>query len=585
MAIKSLEALKFLVRKPVTVRVPYEEKIPSDRYRGLHANDWNLCIGCGNCAAICTCDAIEMVEIKTLKDEPGKRNLRPRIDYGRCSFCGQCVDICPTGSLKLTADYKLITTDKDDFVRLPIQQMDTTPGKGWISDTEVSYLNYDRMEIKERKPEERAKDFGWILERRFTPDEAYIEAFRCLGCELCIDGCPTRMKIPTWIKHIREGDNEKAVQVMFLDNPFSQVCGTVCTHRCEDACVYSHRGSAVRIMHLKGYGTSMVEDYRKALGTKTKKSTGKKVAIIGAGPGGLTAAYYLRKEGHRVDVYEGLDVAGGMMKVGIPRYRLPQEILDKEIGYIKSLGVKIIFGKYLGKDIKLSSLLKKYHAVLLAIGLHKGTNMGVDGEDLENVLDAVELLRKVNLGASFDLKGRVMVVGGGNTAMDASRTALRLGADEVIISYRRRKVDMPADEDEIKEAEDEGVMIWPQTLPIKIRRKGDKLEVEYVETDMVPVEGERRPRPVPNMKKRHRIMVDYVIKAIGQTVDWSILEEDIRERLKFDRHRLHVNKSFMTSIDGLFAAGDIANRTGDIVSAVRDGKVAAKGIIRYLKKK
>ncbi len=584
MNLKFLDAIKFLGKKPHTVRVPYEKKEPALRYRGVHVNDWSVCVGCGNCAKICTCQAIEMVEIESITPKKGATNLRPKVDYGRCSFCGQCVDVCPTGSLKLSREYEIISPDKKDFVFIPNTERDSGAGTGWEADIETSLLDFGRVEMPEREPDERKHDFEWGL-KGFTEKEAQWESTRCLGCGLCIQGCPTAMNIPEYINEITHGNYEKSVEWMYVNNPLPEICGTICTHRCEEACVYHNRGQAVQIRYLKGYSTDRVNDYGKVLGY-SKEKLDKKVAIIGAGPAGLSCAYYLRRKGVQVTIFEAQDVPGGMLKLGIPRYRLPQSTLDKEIGFIEKQGAVIKYGVKVGKDTKIPDLLSDFDAVFLGTGYHVGMKMGIPGDDGPYVLDAATMLREVNLGKKVQMGQKALVIGGGDVAMDATRTALRLGASEVILSYRRRYVDMPASLEEKQEAEAEGVQFLVQTLPVEIIRneEGKIKKVKYVKTKMVKVEGQRRPKPVPIEENVFEWDIDTVIMAIGQNPDFNFLPEEIRNKVKFDKRGKHilVNENGMTDVDGLFAGGDIVNPRADAISAIADGKKAAGGIIKYL---
>ena len=588
MSVKSLfsplDAIKFLFKKPHTVRVPYEKKEPATRYRGVHVNDWEKCIGCGNCARICTCQAITMVPIDTIEPKPGTTNLRPKVDYGRCSFCGQCVDICPTGSLKLSTEYLIVSPNKEDYVFIPNLNRDSGPGTGWESDVKTHLLRFEREDMPERSPEERRKDFDPVI-LGFRDEQAVVEGYRCLGCALCVDGCPTHMFIPEYIEKIREAKYKDALDIFFKNNPLPEICGIVCTHNCEDACIYSWRGQPVQIRYLKGFGASKVDNYGEVIKVDKEKKIGKRVAVIGAGPAGLTLAFYLRKYGIEVTIYEAYPEPGGMMRYGIPRYRLPEKVLRKEIEFIKSTGVEIKFNTKVGREIKLKELLQEYDAVFIGVGFHRGLTMRIPGEDAVGVIQAADFLRDVSMGKEVKIGKRVIVVGGGDVAMDASRTALRLGAEEVIIMYRRRWVDMPAHEEEKREAKDEGVIFMTQTLPVEIVKNedGSIKVVKYVKTRMVD-RGGRRPEPVPIEDEVYEMEADTVIQAIGQRADYSLLNEEFKGKIQLDERgtRIIVDENGMTSVEGLFAGGDVVNRRGDIVSAIADARKAARGILKYL---
>ncbi len=577
--LKPLTAIRYLIKKPATIKVPFEPKMPSDNFRGIHSNDIDTCIGCGNCAKICPTEAIRMVEQKDITPKSGSTNFRPQVDYGRCCSCGLCVDVCPTGSLKLSAEYIKVSPKPEDFVFVPDES--NYKGMGYKSDVNYTLLKLDEVEfVEHRTPQERNRDLLWEL-LGFKEAEAKIEASRCMGCGICVQNCPAEMDIPEYLAAVQKGDYEGALEIFYKTNPLPQICGIVCTHRCEENCVLGIRGNPIEIRYEKGFAASTIEDYTKVIKPIIKEN-GKKIAIIGGGASGLAAAYYLRLEGFQTQIFEAYSELGGMMRYGIPRYRLPAEIIDKEISLILSIGVKVKKNTKVGKDIKLEKLLKDYDAVYLATGFHKGMSMGIQGEDAEGVIEAVKMLRDVSSGKKIKIGKKVIIVGGGDVAMDASRTALRLGADEVVIMYRRREVDMPAREDEREDAKEEGIKIMPQTLPVEVIKKGKKMiGVKYVKTKMVDQGPGKRPKPVP-LEEKYEFEADMLIQAIGQRPDYSLIPDKLQKELEIDRNRIPVDKDGMTKIEGLFAGGDVYNRRGDIVSAIRDAKRAVRGIKEYL---
>ena len=276
-----------------------------------------------------------------------------------------------------------------------------------------------------------------------------------------------------------------------------------------------------------------------------------------------------------------------MLRYGIPRYRLPEKTLAKEIKFILEQGVEIKYNTHVGKDIGFDELLRNYDAVFIGAGYQIGQKMGIKGEDLEGVMDAVTFLRKVSEGERVAVGERVMVIGGGDTAMDSSRTALRLGAKEVVVSYRRRIEDMPASKEEKDEALAEGVKFMPQTLPVEIERRGNQLVVKYCDCEMVYEEGAKRPKPVPIYEKTYEMEVDTVIMAIGQQPDLSFLPDEIRSKLRFNKtgNKIVVDENMMTNVPGLFAGGDLVSKRADAISAIATGRKAALGILKYLEAK
>lgn len=405
----------------------------------------------------------------------------------------------------------------------------------------------------------------------------------------CTAGCPANVKIPEFIEALKDHRHQEALSIIRTTMPLPGVCGRVCPHPCEDNC---RRGlvegdEPVSIMVLKR--TPWDFEYynnKKPILPEKKEDTGKTVAIIGAGPAGLTAAYYLALEGHNVVIYEMHKEPGGMVAVGIPDYRQPRHMLRKEVELIQSLGVEIKYGKTLGKDFKLRELKDKYDAVLVAIGAFKSRDMGVEGEKAgyKGVLKSgIDYLQEFSIGKKPWIGKKVVVVGGGNTAIDCVRTAIREGAEEVNLVYRRSRAEMPAEEIEIVDAELEGVKFNFLMNPTKIIAKNNKvvgMECIRMELGEPDESGRRRPQPI---KGSEFIMeCDTIIPAIGQYTDFDWMENDIQlEKTKWNSIKVE-DDLYNTSVEGIFAAGDCEWGPMTVVKAIGAGRWAAVTMHRYL---
>jgi glutamate synthase (NADPH/NADH) small chain len=395
------------------------------------------------------------------------------------------------------------------------------------------------------------------------------------------------MDIPGYIESVREGNMKEGLQLLYDTNPLPEICGRVCTHRCESVCAVGHSGDPLAIRWLKRYIADAVpfEQYKEILGVTDIEENGKKVGIVGAGPAGLAAAYYLRIRGFEVTIYEAKSKGGGMTMYGIPKYRLPQNMLDSEIGFIEDLGVKINYETRVGEDISFEEIYDNFDAVFIGIGFHKPYTLAIEGEDLQGSKQAIEFLDKINQGEKVDIGKKTAIIGGGNVAMDAARVARRLGTD-VTVLYRRRVQDMPADEEEIEGAYEEGVKIEPQTIPVKIipDESGKVKEIQYLRAELIQQEEGKRPRPVPIEGSEETLEVDSVIGAIGQEANYTFLPEKFEQEIELKRGRMVVNNKNQTNVDKIFAGGDAVNRTADAISAIADGHRAADGIEKMLLK-
>jgi len=584
--LKPLTSLKQFAKPPHTIKYPEVPVEASDRYRGFHYNDIEECIGCGNCSTICMNEAIDMVLVDDIKAEKGDSGLRPRIDYGRCCYCALCVDVCPTGSLSLTKDFIHVTDDANSFLVLAgVDNPEAKDKISYFSTVESSLNHFARIPMPELEGMERVKSFAEVV-LGYSEEQAREEAQRCISCGLCTEVCPDHMHIPEYINAIASGNDEDAVKIIYDNNPLPELCGKVCTRRCEEVCAIATRGEPVAIRWLKRYATETADSsdvIKDIVNPEIREPNGKKIGIIGAGPSGLTAAYYLALRGYDVTIYEANEKAGGMTMYGIPKYRLPLDSIQKQVDYIKSIGVKIHFNTKVGKDISFKEIYKNNDAVFMGVGFPKAWTLGIDGEDAKGSMQAVNFLHMINSGEDVEVGNKVAVIGGGNVAIDAARVSRRLGA-EVTILYRRRVQDMPADWEEIEGAEDEGVIMEPQAIPIKIHTddKGNVKAIEYLKAEMVQSEDGGRPRPVAIEGSNTIMEVTAVMAAIGQQGDYDFIDKEYAEQIKIERGRFVVDENQQTTLPKLFAGGDAANRTADAISAIADGFRACKAIDKML---
>jgi glutamate synthase (NADPH/NADH) small chain len=587
-----LKNLQFFGRKPVTESL--DPRPASENYRGFHLNDWEACVGCSTCQKVCDNAAITMVRVPELRDDPeqGIRNLRPAIDYGRCCWCALCVDLCPTGSISLSREYvhTCVDAELDSYFILPDSSgMHGTPfPKGWAKSDDADMVALKRSAMAEMPPEERVDNFEEIV-AGYTDNQAIIEASRCVQCGMCHDACPTHMHAPEYIRAIWQGEFEQAVREIYRTNPFAHTCGRVCTHRCETACSVGHRGEPVAIRWLKRYAMDKVpQDRVKAIVGEQRPSfvTGKQVAVIGAGPAGLTAAFDLARMGHQVTVYEAEAEGGGMTRYGIPYYRLPPDSLDRDIDVIASMGVQFRYSTRVGRDITLEQLRKESDAVLIAVGLWMGRSTRVPGSEHKDVRRAVTLLRDVANGQEIRVPRKAVVIGGGNVAMDIARTLSRLqrqryGSAAVTVTALEDWDHFLADPDEIREAREEGIAIHDARGPQQIVIEDGTIRGLRTWKVMSIFDEQGRFAPKYDESDEQLHEGDMVIEAIGQASDVSLLGDDLTEALEWNRGRLQVDDTGRTSLDWLWAAGDMV-RGPDVVSAVADGHRVATSINEYL---
>jgi NADH-quinone oxidoreductase subunit F len=421
--------------------------------------------------------------------------------------------------------------------------------------------------------------------------EAHVKYKRCPAAvckgiisSACQHTCPLGQDVTCYVGLIVQGKFQEAVEVARKENPLPAICGRVCHHPCEEKCRLAAAGEApLSVRALKRF----LADYemREGLGPRVRpeERNGKKVAIVGSGPAGLTCAYYLALKGYGVTIFEALPVAGGMLAVGIPEYRLPRDVLNYEIENIKKLGVEIRTNTAVGKDVDFASLRREYNAVFIATGAHKGQKMKIEGEEAEGVVDAVEFLRNVNLGRELKIGQRVVVVGGGNAAIDAARTAKRLGKD-VRIFYRRTKREMPAMKEEVEEALREGIEIQFLVAPTRVLTQGSKVAaVECIRMRLADLDKSGRRRPVPIEGSEFTVELDALIPAISQQPD--IAELIGGNGFKFSRWQtIEVDPETLYSGEaGVFAGGDVVTGPLTVTEAMAHGKIAANMIDKHIR--
>jgi len=457
-------------------------------------------------------------------------------------------------------------------------------------DALVEEYGYENSPLKTREAGKIVK--GFLKEHR----EVFLNHIETRNCPShdcgklapspCQMACPAGIDIPTYLALIAQGKDAEAIEVIRRDNPLPWVCGLICTRPCEMMCVRARIDTPVSIKFLKAFAAERAMSNRAYKNPAPRPRNGKKVCVVGAGPGGLSAAYYLALMGYQVRVIEALPIPGGMLMVGIPRYRLPREVIDREVAMIEALGVEISFNTRFGSDVTKEELEKEgYEAFFIAIGAHKAWDLGIEGEqDFSKVIEAVSFLKDVALGERHAPGAHVVVIGGGNVAIDAARTSLRLGAEKVTIAYRRSRNQMPADVEEVEQAEEEGIEFAFLTIPKAVVGEEDKItSLSCIKAELKKKKGSDRLAPVPIEGQGFDIQADAVISAVGQYVDDGGMEAF--EGMKWTRRgTIEVNHASMeTAQSGVFAAGDAVSGPATVIEAIGGGKRAADAIDRYLK--
>ena len=451
-----------------------------------------------------------------------------------------------------------------------------------------------KYEMPEQTPQERIKNFNEVP-YGYSKHVAVEEAKRCLQCKNkpCMNGCPVEIDIPGFISCIAQREFDKAAEVIKAKSNLPAICGRVCPYesQCEGECTLKKIGEPVGIGRLERF----IADYERNKGVKIPKKakvTGKKIAIIGSGPAGLTCAGDLVKMGHNVVVFEALHDPGGVLIYGIPEFRLPKEIVKAEVNYITKLGVKIQYDVVVGKTITIDELTKEFDAIFIGTGAGLPNWLNIPGENLDGVYSANEFLTRVNMMKAYKFPeydtpvkiGKVVATfGAGNVAMDCARTSLRLGAEKSYILYRRTEAEMPARIEEIHHAKEEGVIFNLLTNPIRFigNEKGFLTEVECLRMKLGEPDESGRRRPVPIVGSEFKIKIDTALVAIGQSPNPLI--PNTMKGLKVGKHgNIETDDNGRTNIPGIFAGGDIATGAATVILAMGAGKKAAKAIDEYV---
>lgn len=454
--------------------------------------------------------------------------------------------------------------------------------------------------MRKRPVKKRIKNFEEVA-LGFNKEEAIKEAKRCLQCKkpLCIKGCPVLINIPKFIKEISEGRFDDAIKTLKETNSLPGICGRVCPqeNQCEALCVLGKKGIPINIGALERFASDwgMKNEGR---GTKdegrSKKRKPLKMAVVGSGPAGLTCAGKLAKMGYDVTIFESLHKPGGVLRYGIPEFRMPRDVLDREIQYVRDLGVEIRCDILIGKTFTIDELFKAgYKAIFVGTGAGYPQFLHIEGENANGVYSANEFLTRANLMKAHDeryhtpikIGKKVGVIGGGNVAMDSARVALRLGAEGVYLIYRRSEKEMPAREEEKKNAKEEGIKFKFLTQPVKIKtdKDGWVKELECIKMKLGEPDESGRRRPIPIENSNFSIPLETVVIAIGQSPNPLI--PAYTPGLKTSKHgTIVVDEKGATSIKGVFAGGDIATGAATVIEAMGAGRRAAKAMDKYIKK-